>query len=108
MHTLEAGTWSLNGNEVAVKVALSPAMIDLSMGPEVSKLVTAAVNEGRGTPDEVFTCRWTRSCDAGETGRKNQWGHVGAIAGDATSVGEYMQEKFGAEVRTVIDKKEER
>ena len=108
LHTLEAGTWSLNGNEVVVKVALSPAMIDLSMGPEVRKLVTGAVNKAAGRPmkfslvggpDPATQAKPVARTNGGTSARSRAMQHP---------LVNYMQEKFGAEVRTVIDKKEER
>jgi DNA polymerase-3 subunit gamma/tau len=108
VHTLETGVWALNGNEITVKVALSPAMIDLSMGQEVKKLVTAAVNRvaGRslkftlvGGADPAVLAKPVARTTVGESARSRAMQHP---------LVNYMQEKFGAEVRTVIDKKEER
>jgi DNA polymerase-3 subunit gamma/tau len=108
VHTLETGAWSLNGNEVCVKVALSPAMIDLSMGPEVKKLVTASVGKATGRPmkfslvggaDPTTPAKPAVRVTSGTSARSRAMQHP---------VVQYMQEKFGAEVRTVIDKKEER
>src|SRR5581483_2796393 len=50
VHTLETGVWNATAGEISVKVALSPTMIELSMGPEVKKIVTAAVNRVAGRP----------------------------------------------------------
>jgi DNA polymerase-3 subunit gamma/tau len=108
VHTLETGAWSLNGNEVCVKVALSPAMIDLSMGPEVKKLVSASVVKAAGRPmkfslvggaDPATIAKPVARATGGTSARARAMQHP---------LVQYMQEKFGAEVRTVIDKKEER
>jgi DNA polymerase-3 subunit gamma/tau len=108
VHTLETGTWALNGNEVSVKVALSPAMIDLSMGPEVKKMVTASVVKAAGRPmkfslvggaDPATLAKPVVRATGGNSARSRAMQHP---------IVQYMQEKFGAEVRTVIDKKEER
>jgi DNA polymerase-3 subunit gamma/tau len=108
VHTLETGVWSHNGNEITVKVALSPAMIDLSMGPEVKKMVTAAVHRVAGRPlkftlvggaDPATLAKPVARTTVGPSARSRAMQHP---------LVNYMQEKFGAEVRTVIDKKEER
>jgi len=108
VHTLETGAWTMSGNEVTVKVALSPAMIELSMGPEVKKLVTAAVNRASGHPlkfsllggaDPATQAKPAARATVGTSARARAMQHP---------IVHYMQEKFGAEVRTVIDKKEER
>jgi hypothetical protein len=105
---LETGTWALNGNEVTVKVALSPAMIDLSMGPDVRKMVTASVVKAAGRPmkfslvggaDPATLAKPVARATGGTSARSRAMQHP---------IVQYMQEKFGAEVRTVIDKKEER
>lgn len=106
-HTLETGEWAISGNDVNVKVALSPAMIDLSMGPEVKKVVTAAVVKSAGRPmkfnlvggaDPAKLAKPVARSGGGTSARSRAMQHP---------IVNYMQEKFGAEVRTVIDKKEE-
>jgi len=108
VHTLETGVWALCGSEITVKVALSPAMIDLSMGPEMKKLVGAAINKVAGRPlkftlvggaDPAALAKPAPRAAVGQSARARAMQHP---------VVQYMQEKFGAEVRTVIDKKEER
>ena len=108
VHTLETAVWAANAGEITVKVALSPAMIDLSMGPEVKKIVTAAVNQAAGRPlkfslvggaDPATLAKPAPRMTAGPSARSRAMQHP---------LVNYMQEKFGAEVRTVIDKKEER
>jgi DNA polymerase-3 subunit gamma/tau len=108
VHTLETGVWSLSTSEITVKVALSPAMIDLSMGPEVKKLVAAAVAKTAGRPlrftlvggaDPAALAKPVPRAAVGPSARSRALSHP---------VVQYMQEKFSAEVRTVIDKKEER
>ena len=108
VHTLETGTWSMNGNDILVKVALSPAMIELSMGPEVKKIVTSAAVKAAGRPmkfslvggaDPATQAKPVVRAGGGTSARARAMQHP---------IVQYMQEKFGAEVRTVIDKKEER
>ncbi|HEY3926823.1 MAG TPA: DNA polymerase III subunit gamma/tau [Candidatus Koribacter sp.] len=108
VHTLETGVWNATSNEVSVKVALSSTMIELSMGPEVKKVVTTAVNRVAGRPmrftlvggaDPASLAKPAPRAAVGPSARSRAMNHP---------IVQYMQEKFGAEVRTVIDKKEER
>jgi len=108
VHTLETGVWALNGNEITVKVALSPAMIDLSMGPEVKKLVTAAVNRVAGRPLKFTLVGGADPAALAKPAPRTAVGPSARSRAMQHPLVNYMQEKFGAEVRTVIDKKEER
>jgi DNA polymerase III subunit gamma/tau len=108
VHTLETGVWATTGNEITVKVALSPAMIELSMGPEVKKLVAAAVNKAAG---RALKFSLVGGADAATLSKPAPRTAVGPSARSRAMqhpIVHYMQDKFGAEVRTVIDKKEER
>ncbi len=108
VHTLETGAWSISGNEVLVKVALSPAMIELSMGPEVRKLVTAAVNKVAGRPLKFSLVGGADPAQIAKPVARAVGGTSARARAMQHPLVNYMQEKFGAEVRTVIDKKEDR
>ena len=108
VHTLETGTWALNGSEITVKVALSPAMIDLSMGPEVKKLVTAAVNKAAARPLKFTLVGGADPASLAKPAARVTGGTSARARAMQNPLVQYMQEKFGAEVRTVIDKKEDR
>ncbi|ABF40976.1 DNA polymerase III, tau subunit [Candidatus Koribacter versatilis Ellin345] len=108
VHTLETGVWAANANEITVKVALSPAMIDLSMGPEVKKLVTAAVNKATGRPLKFSMVGGADPATLAKPAPRTAVGPSARSRAMQHPLVNYMQEKFGAEVRTVIDKKEER
>ncbi len=49
-HNLEAGEWSLQGSEVAVKVAMSQVLIDVALGTEPKRIIQAALNKATRTP----------------------------------------------------------
>lgn len=104
---LDAGEWSLNGNEIAVKVAASAVMIDMSFGSEPKRLVTAAASRAAGRPMRV-------SVTGGGNGAAPPQHRSTVRAGGASArtraaedpIVQYMQEKFGAEIRTVVDHKD--
>ena len=97
-----------NGNEITVKVALSPAMIDLSMGPEVKKLVSTAVSHAAGRPLKFSLVGGADPATLVKPAARQSIGPSARSRAMQHPLVNYMQEKFGAEVRTVIDKKEER
>ena len=74
---LESGEWSVQGNELVIKVSESQTVVDMSLGPDAKRLAIASAS--------------------GVLGRAEQ-----------DPVVQRMREKFGAEIRTVIDYKEKR
>ncbi len=111
---LEAGEWSVEGNEVVIQVAESQTVVDMSLGADARRLAIASASgvlgravklkvvpgaavamiqgkpNGAGSPDKT-------SSIPGGRGRAEQ-----------DIVVRRMQEKFGAQIRTVIDYKEKR
>ena len=108
---LSEGEWSVQGNELVIKIAESQTVVDMSLGSEARRLAIAAasgvlgravklrvVAGGRTTPQESKTSGGPRPIPGpGGRGRAEQ-----------DPVVRRMQEKFGAQVRTVIDYKEKR
>ena len=108
---LSEGEWGVQGNELVIKIAESQTVVDMSLGSEARRLAIAAasgvlgravklrvVAGGRATPQESKTSGGVRPIPGpGGRGRAEQ-----------DPVVRRMQEKFGAQVRTVIDYKEKR
>jgi DNA polymerase-3 subunit gamma/tau len=102
---LEPGQWKLEGSELVIKVASSDAVIDMSLGSDAKRLIIAALSGalGRpaklkvlpgGTPQPVTS---SPAANGGSRGRAEQ-----------DPIVRRMKEKFGAEIRTVIDYREKR
>ncbi|HTW62109.1 MAG TPA: DNA polymerase III subunit gamma/tau [Terracidiphilus sp.] len=111
-HNLEGGEWLLRGSEVAVKVAMSQVLIDVALGAEPKRVIQAALARVGGP-------RWKFKMEGGaaaiapkaETAPRPANGANGTSArarAMADPIVQRMQEKFGAEVRTVVDQKERR
>lgn len=107
---LDTGEWSLTGNELSIKVAKSETMIDMSFGPEPKKMVAAAATRAAGRPLKV-----TVASGGNGSAAPSHRSTVRAGGGSSTSARnraaedplvQYMQEKFGAEIRTVVDHKD--
>jgi DNA polymerase-3 subunit gamma/tau len=108
---LSEGEWGVQGNELVIKIAESQTVVDMSLGSEARRLAIAAasgvlgravklrvVAGGRATPQESKTNGGARPISGpGGRGRAEQ-----------DPVVRRMREKFGAQVRTVIDYREKR
>ena len=119
---LEAGEWSVQANELVIKIAESQTVIDMSVGPEARRLAIASASGvlGRAVKLKIVpgaTVAPQNGNDGnGENGAKRN-GVAARSTGPAVGgrgraeqdpVVQRMREKFGAEIRTVIDYKEKR
>jgi hypothetical protein len=106
---LDAGDWSVQGNELTVKVAAAPAVVDMAFGAEPKKIAGAAASNAAGRPLKVVVMSggtgngMAKPRPAGGTG--NTQGRNRALQ---DPVVRRMQDKFGAEIRTIIDHREKR
>jgi DNA polymerase III subunit gamma/tau len=98
---LENGEWQIAGNEVTVRVASSASLIEMSVSNDAKRLMIAAASGvlGRlakvqvipGAPAQPVQAKAPAS-NGGGRGRAEQ-----------EPVVQRMKEKFGAEIRTIID-----
>ena len=109
---LDGGEWSVSGSELTVKVAASATVIDMAMGAEPKRLATAAASEAAGRPLRIRvlsggTAQPSRTSNASSSAstRPNGTGRSRALQ---DPVVRRMQEKFGAEIRTIIDHQDKR
>lgn len=102
---LGSGEWKIEGNELSIRVAASPALIEMSVSNEGKKIVMASASGsmGRaiklqilsgGSPQPVASRSASAAPNGSSRGRAEQ-----------EPVIQRMREKFGAEIRTVIDYK---
>ena len=102
---LAAGEWRVEGNDVVISVASSAAVIEMSLGADAKRLMIATASGALGRPMKlrvapggtVQTAARPASTNGGGRGRAEQ-----------DPVVRRMQEKFGAEIRTIIDYKNKR
>jgi DNA polymerase-3 subunit gamma/tau len=103
---LEGAEWTLNGNSLLAKVAASVTMIEMSFTSEARRAASAAASSFAGRPIKL-QIEPGGAAQAATTPRR-----VAASNGSARSRAEQdpvvqrMKEKFGAEIRTVIDYRE--
>jgi DNA polymerase III subunit gamma/tau len=107
-YMLSEGEWLLAGNELLINVPKSPAVVDMALGPEPKRLLTSALAEAAGRPLRF------KVVGVGANGGNGHTSGNGAAAKPPASprgrvadepVVRRMQEKFGAEIRSVIDHK---
>ncbi|MDR3747519.1 MAG: DNA polymerase III subunit gamma/tau [Acidobacteriota bacterium] len=104
-HNLEEGEWSVRGVEVSVKVAVSQVMIDVALGAEPKRIIQAALNKAGGRPLRFKMVSGTPAVSAQSAPRPANGAGARSRAIQDPIV-KRMQEKFGAEIRTVIDLKD--
>jgi DNA polymerase-3 subunit gamma/tau len=108
---LSAGEWSVQGNEVVIKIAESQTVVDMSLGADAKRLAIASASGvlGRAVKLRVVP----GATVAPQENRRGNGvpgvpGPGGRGRAEQDPLVRRMQEKFGAEIRTVIDYKEKR
>ena len=97
---LETGEWKLEGSEVVIKVASSAAVIDMSLGNDAKRLITASASGILGRPAKLRVLPGGTAQTPPATPRSSNGGRGRA---EQEPVVQRMKEKFGAEIRTIID-----
>ena len=107
VNMLETAEWKLEGNDVVIKVASSATVIEMSLGPDAKRLMIATASGALGRPVKL------RVVPGGVAQAVTRPGSVSGNGGgrgraEQDPVVRRMKEKFGAEIRTIIDYKEKR
>ena len=110
---LETAQWALEGNSLLAKVTASSTMIEMSFTSEARRIASAAASGHAGRPIKVQVLPGgTAELGTSQPPGRRPATNGGAPNGSARSraerdpVVQRMQEKFGAEIRTVIDYRE--
>ena len=109
---LESGDWSIAGNELVVQVAVSATFLEMAMTNDAQRLANTAINSAAG---RMLKLRLESTAKAnGASAPPVRSTLASGAAGSARSraaddpVVRHVQEKFAAEIRTVIDHREKR
>ena len=108
---LSAGDWSVQGSEVVIKIAESQTVLDMSLSAEGRRLAIAAASGvlGRAVKLKVVPgAEVSLENKRNGSGARNAPGPGGRSRAEQDPIVRRMQEKFGAEIRTVIDYREKR
>ena len=106
---LSGGEWSVQANELVIKVAESQTVVDMSVGLEAKRLAIAAASGalGRALKLKIVPGATVAAPESGRSGAtRSAGGPGGRSRAEHDPVVRRMQEKFGAQIRTVIDFKE--
>jgi len=100
---LSSGEWSVQGNEFIIEVAESQTVVDMSLGAEGKRLAIAAASGvlGRAVKLKVIPGASVQEKKNGTP--RLAPGPGGRGRAEQDPIVRRMQEKFGAEIRTVID-----
>lgn len=109
-HWMEMGEWKIEGNEVVVAVGAKQAMIDTAVKGEAQRALNQAASEVAGQPVRIKMV-------AGATNGNGTPAVAKPVVGDGTDarsralkdpIVQKMKEKFGGEIRTVVDQRNKR
>ncbi len=100
---LEEGEWGIEGAEVVVKTSLSPTLIEFAFSPDLKRRALSIVGRIAGRPMK-FKIASGGTAITNNRPARNSAGGTGSRAKAAQHpVVQKMIEKFGAEIRTVMD-----
>jgi DNA polymerase-3 subunit gamma/tau len=108
---LSAGEWNVQGNELVIKIAESQTVVDMSLGPDAKRLAIASASGVLGRPVKLRVVPGATMAPQEvkrNGGASRPSGPGGRGRAEQDPVVRRMQEKFNAEIRTVIDYKEKR
>jgi DNA polymerase III subunit gamma/tau len=102
---LEPGEWKLEGSELVIKVAASVPVIDMSLGADAKRVIVAALSGALGRPAKlnVLPGGTPQPVSSSPTAKGGGRGRA-----EQDPIVRRMKEKFGAEIRTIIDYRDER
>jgi DNA polymerase III subunit gamma/tau len=104
---LETGTWKVEGNELAIQVAASATVIDMSLGADAKRVIIATASGVLGKPVKLKVLPGGTAQIAPAANRSASNGS-GRGRAEQDPIVRRMQEKFGAEIRTIIDYRDKR
>jgi DNA polymerase-3 subunit gamma/tau len=99
---LESAEWSLEGNSLVAKVAGSATIIEMSFNLDARRIATAAASGAAGRPIKLQVLAGGTQQPVSAVPRPSSNGTARSRA-EQDPVVRRMQEKFGAEIRAVID-----
>ena len=107
---LSAGEWSVQGNELVIKIAESQTVIDMSLSNDARRIAIATAS---GVLGRAVKLRLIPGATVAPQEKKNGAprlapGPGGRGRAEQDPIVRRMQEKFGAEIRTVIDYRDKR
>jgi hypothetical protein len=107
---LSGGEWSIEGNELHIRIAESQTVLDMSLGSDAKRLAIASASAalGRAVKLKVIPGIAVAAQEKPNGGGPRSSGSGGRSRAEQDPIVRRMREKFGAEIRTVIDHRDKR
>jgi DNA polymerase III subunit gamma/tau len=107
---LSDGEWSVQANDLIIKIAESQTVVDMSLGADARRLAIAAAS---GVLGRAVKLKVIPGATVAQENKRNgslpvASGTGGRGRAEQDPIVRRMQEKFGAQIRTVIDYREKR
>ncbi len=103
---LDGGEWKVEGNALVIKVASSATVIDMTLGADARRLAIATASGFAGRALKLNVVPGDVQPGAAKSRPASNGG--GRSRAEQDPIVRRMKEKFGAEIRTIIDYKEKR
>jgi DNA polymerase III subunit gamma/tau len=103
---LENSEWRLEGNSLIAKITASGTMIEMSFTAELRRIASAAASGLAGKPIKILLESGGAIQAASPAPRRAATNGSARSRAEQDPIVQRMQEKFGAEIRTVIDYRE--
>src|ERR1700758_914444 len=104
---LEIGEWAVEESDVVVRLAVFPALIDMSVSADSKRLAIAAASGVMGRPVKLKVLPGG-TAQAGPARPASASNGSGRGRAEQDPIVRRMQEKFGAEIRTIIDQRDKK
>jgi len=104
---LEIGEWAVEGSDVVVRLAVSAAVIDMSVSADSKRLAIAAASGVMGRPVKLKVLPGG-TAQAAPDRPASAFNGSGRGRAEQDPIVRRMQEKFGAEIRTIIDQRDKK
>ena len=107
---LSSGDWIVQANELVIKVGESQTVVDMSLGSEGKKIAIAAASGvlGRAVKLKVIAGSAVSPQEKKNSTPRLAPGQGGRGRAEQDPIVRRLQEKFGAQIRTVIDYRDKR
>jgi len=99
---LEPGEWKIAGNELVIRIAASATLIEMSVGAEAKRRITAAASGKLGRAVKLQVLPGAAPVSTSKPFVPSSNGSTRSRA-EQEPVVQRLKEKFGAQIRTVID-----
>ena len=105
---LEPGEWAITGNELVIKVPSSATVIDMSFGADAKRVAIATASGVLGRPIKVRVVPGGTPQAVSSRPASNGGNGGGRNRAEQDPIVQRIKEKFGAEIRTIIDYREKK